>query len=121
MQSNNGENGAKNGAAAAEIATVALHAAAPPKPAPGAPCNGCGVCCAIAPCPLSRTLLGHRSGSCPALSWQVAEARYGCGLVMAPAHHLRWLPPVLAPLARRLARRWVAVGIGCDCDADANE
>jgi hypothetical protein len=96
---------------------IALNAAAPAKPAVGAPCNGCGVCCAIAPCPLSRFLLGHRRGSCPALAWQEAERRYGCGLVMAPAVHLHWLPSALAPLAARLARRWIAAGSGCDCDA----
>ena len=30
---------------------VHLHRDAPPKPAPGAPCNGCGVCCAAETCP----------------------------------------------------------------------
>ena len=92
---------------------VILHRAAPDKPAPGAPCNGCGVCCASAPCPLSRVLLGHRSGGCPALVWQ--GERHVCGLVAAPTTHLRWLPPALAGLARRLARRWIAAGGGCDC------
>lgn len=95
--------------------SVALHAAAPHKPAVGAPCNGCGVCCSIAPCPLSRVLLGHRRGACPVLEW--AGERYVCGLVAAPAMHLRWLPDTLAPLAARLARRWIAAGSGCDCDA----
>lgn len=88
---------------------IALHAAAPPKPAVGAPCNGCGVCCAIAPCPLSRLLLGHRAGKCPALIWQ--ESRYGCGLVVAPTGCARWLP-------RRFVLRWIAAGSGCDCAAE---
>lgn len=99
-------------------AHVRLHAAAPAKPALGAPCNGCGVCCALLPCPLSRALLGHRAGTCPALVWQSMESRYACGLVIAPADHLRWLPKSLAPLAQRLARRWIAAGSGCDCDAE---
>jgi hypothetical protein len=86
---------------------IRLHAAAPDKPAAGAPCNGCGVCCALAPCPLSRFLLGHRDGSCPALRW--TESRYVCGLVVAPAGIVRWLP-------RRLVLRWIAAGGGCDCD-----
>jgi hypothetical protein len=94
---------------------IALHRAAPAKPALGAPCNGCGVCCASEPCPLSRLLLGHRSGACPALTWQ--GERYVCGLVAAPAAQLAWLPSALAPLAARLARRWIAAGAGCDCDA----
>lgn len=88
---------------------VALHAAAPPKPAVGVPCNGCGVCCSYAPCPLSRLLLGHRAGKCPALVWQ--ESRYACGLVVAPTGLARWLP-------RRFVLRWIAAGKGCDCDAE---
>lgn len=95
---------------------IHLHRAAPHKPAFGAPCNGCGVCCASEPCPLSLVLLGHRQGSCPALTWQPDGGRYGCGLVFAPARHLRWLPRVLAGPAARLARRWIAAGSGCDCD-----
>lgn len=94
---------------------VRLQRDAPAKPALGAPCNGCGVCCASEPCPLSRLLLGHRHGGCPALTWQ-AE-RYVCGLVVTPATHLRWLPVRWAALAGRLARRWIAAGAGCDCDA----
>jgi hypothetical protein len=99
-------------------AEIVLHAAVPAKPAVGAPCNGCGVCCALAPCPLSRVLLGHRHGACPALSWQDEGPRYVCGLVMAPDAHLPWLPRVFAPLASRLARRWISAGSGCDCDAE---
>ncbi len=101
--------------------TIALHAMAPAKPAAGMPCNGCGVCCALSPCPLSHLLLGHRSGSCPALSWRAGDARYVCGLVMAPGEHLPRLPRLLQPLAARLARRWIAAGSGCDCDAEMEE
>ncbi|MEW6164451.1 MAG: hypothetical protein AB1642_05260 [Pseudomonadota bacterium] len=92
---------------------ILLHAAAPPKPAVGAPCNGCGVCCGIAACPLSRFLLGHREGPCPALKWQGGHdnERYVCGLVAAPTGIARWLP-------RRLVLRWIAAGRGCDCDAE---
>ncbi len=99
-------------------AQIALHVAAPAKPPVGAPCNGCGVCCALAPCPLSRSLLGHCTGTCPALTWQDRACRYACGLAVAPAKHLRWLPDSLEPLAQRLARRWIAAGSGCDCDAE---
>jgi hypothetical protein len=87
---------------------IELHAAAPAKPPVGAPCNGCGICCAIAPCPLSRFLLGHREGRCPALVWQ--QDRYVCGLVVAPSGIARWLP-------RRLVLRWIGADCGCDCDA----
>lgn len=100
---------------------VELHAAAPGKPVVGAPCNGCGLCCVLAPCPLSRALLGHRTGACPALRWQAAAQRYACGLTMAPNEHFPRLPAALVPLARRLALRWIAAGSGCDCDADDTE
>lgn len=89
--------------------TIRLYAAAAEKPAVGAPCNGCGVCCALTPCPLSRLLLRHREGACPALTWQ--GERYVCGLVVAPRGFVRWLP-------RRLRLRWIGVGCGCDCDAE---
>lgn len=88
---------------------VCLHRDAPPKPSVGAACNGCGVCCSLAPCPLSRWLLGHRAGTCPALRWQ--GRRYVCGLTVAPTGLARWLP-------RRLVLRWIAAGGGCDCDAE---
>lgn len=88
---------------------IRLHREAPPKPSVGAACNGCGVCCSIAPCPLSRLLLGHRHGACPRLIWQ--EDRYVCGLLVAPTGFARWLP-------RRLVLRWIAAGGGCDCDAE---
>jgi hypothetical protein len=92
---------------------ASLHALAPEKPLPGKPCNGCGVCCAIAPCPLSRLLLGHRRGACPALTWQAGHdnERYVCGLVVAPTGFARGLP-------RRFVLRWIAAGSGCDCAAE---
>jgi len=88
---------------------INLHASAPAKPAVGAACNGCGVCCAAFPCPLSRVLLAHRTGACPALTWQ--ESRYVCGLVVKPVGLARWLP-------QRLRLRWIGTGCGCDCDAE---
>ena len=93
-----------------------LARAAPAKPAVGAACNGCGVCCAAAPCPLSTLLLRHRDGACPALQWQATAARYRCGLLAAPTHYLRWLPAVAVPLVALLARRYLAIGAGCDSD-----
>lgn len=101
-----------------EITEIRLYAAAPEKPVVGAPCNGCGVCCSLMPCPLSRWLLRHCRGSCPALTWLAEEQRYGCGLVIRPAAFLTWLPPRWAGFARLFARRWIAVGVGCDCDAE---
>ncbi|UTH75213.1 hypothetical protein [Chromobacterium sp. IIBBL 290-4] len=96
-----------------------LQAAAPAKPAPGQPCNGCGVCCAAAPCPLSRLLLGHKTGPCPALKWETPH--YRCGLIMHPRSHLRRLPAWLELGFRRLARRYLAIGAGCDSLATTEE
>ncbi|RZM00799.1 MAG: hypothetical protein EOP73_15175 [Variovorax sp.] len=97
---------------------ILIHPDAPPKPAEGRPCNGCGVCCASEPCPAGVLASGRRRGACAALVWSPTEARYRCGLISEPA---AWLPrplrgaaPVLAPLLSRLARRFVAAGRGCD-------
>ena len=97
---------------------IAIHRAAPAKPATGAPCNGCGVCCAAEPCPVSRLLLGHRTGACPALQWQEAQQRYVCGMVVTPASFLRWLPLRWDAFAGRRFARWVAAGLGCDFEAE---
>ncbi|MDE2370577.1 MAG: hypothetical protein KGN16_16530 [Burkholderiales bacterium] len=92
---------------------VMLHVAAPAKPAEGEPCNGCGLCCAAAPCPLGM-LAGRRlRGACAALIWSDSERRYRCGVVEAPRRWLPWLP---AAWARQLALRWIASGSGCDSD-----
>jgi hypothetical protein len=94
---------------------IYLHAQAPSKPAPGAPCNGCGVCCAVEPCPLGMLLSRSRKGACKALQWDAAGSRYRCGVVVEPAAYLRGLP---AGWARRLASRWIAAGRGCDSNAE---
>ncbi len=78
------------------------EANAPDKPAPGAPCNGCGVCCLLEPCPLGTVLSGRRRGACAALRWDQEAALYRCGALTI------WG-------LRRLAPRWIAAGTGCDC------
>lgn len=106
--------------------TIPIFADAPAKPALGAPCNGCGVCCLLEPCPLGVLLSGYRSGACRALRWQAADRLYRCGALAVPEavlaerlpHFLRWTVPWLAAGLRLSARRWVAAGIGCDCDVD---
>ena len=97
--------------------TVAIHPKAPPKPAVGMACNGCGVCCALTPCPWGRLFFWRRRGACPALEWLEAEGRYACGLVRRPADHLAWLPRRLERPARTVFKRWIAADGGCDCDA----
>jgi hypothetical protein len=94
---------------------ILLHPDAPAKPAPGAACNGCGLCCAAEPCPIGVLVSRRTRGACAALVWRGEAGAYRCGLVEQPAAHL---PPRLAwaaPLLRRLARRFIAAGIGCDC------
>lgn len=100
------------------VQVVHLHRAAPAKPAVGAPCNGCGVCCAAEPCPAGMLLFRRRHGPCPALAWDDTAQRYRCGLLVAPTTHLRWLPRRSSGLAARLFARWIAAGAGCDSDAE---
>jgi hypothetical protein len=38
----------------------------------------------------------------------------------APAG-LGWLVPVLVPVLRRLAGRWIAAGLGCDCSLEVEQ
>ena len=107
--------------------TIHIFPEAVAKPAMGAPCNGCGVCCLLEPCPLGMVLSGHRLGACNALRWQVDARQYRCGAITAPLDVLRnLLPrylffavPLLAWLLGHGASRWVAAGVGCDCDAQA--
>jgi hypothetical protein len=91
---------------------VHLQPRAPAKPAWGAPCNGCGLCCLVEPCPLGMLLSRKRHGPCDALRWDEAQGLYRCGAISEPASVLRWRWAAL--LLPRLARRWVAAGRGCD-------
>ncbi len=93
---------------------IRLHFAAPPKPAASAPCNGCGVCCSVAPCPVGMVVSGRRTGACKALTWAQEEGRYRCGMASDPRGVLPRLPALLAPLASRLALRWISAASGCD-------
>jgi hypothetical protein len=98
--------------------TLWLHRNAPAKPAPGAPCNGCGVCCASEPCPLGMLFSGRRRGRCRMLRFDAAAARYRCGLLQgdtAAAGWRRWVRQALDGLVRR----WIGAGQGCDSTAQA--
>ena len=100
-------------------AVILLHPAAPPKPAPGQACNGCGVCCAWQPCPLGMLVSRRRSGPCAALQWQAHARRYGCAVVADPGSVWAWLPAWSHRAVRRLAGRWIAAGVGCDSSLQA--
>lgn len=97
---------------------IHIEPAAPAKPALGAPCNGCGVCCLAEPCPLGRVISRKRVGACEALRWDGTLKIYRCGAITDAAGVLgeRWA--FAAPLLRRLARRWIAAGGGCDADME---
>ncbi|HLO63008.1 MAG TPA: hypothetical protein VK165_08585 [Azonexus sp.] len=97
---------------------VHLHREAPAKPAVGAACNGCGVCCALETCPAARLRFLQARGPCPALEWSPEDLCYRCGLLTHPGRYLAWLPAAAQPLTRRLMHRWIAAGQGCDCAAD---
>ncbi len=93
---------------------IQQHTGAPGKPALGAPCNGCGVCCLAEPCPVGVLVSRRRHGACDALRWNETQRRYLCGAVSEPRSVLPEGMGWLAPLFARLARRWIAAGIGCD-------
>jgi hypothetical protein len=93
---------------------VWLHAEAPQKPPLGAPCNGCGVCCAGEPCPVALVFLRQWRGSCRALQWHGGAKRYRCGMAQHPEHYLRWLPKWSHRAMRRLVLRWIAAETACD-------
>ncbi|MDE1947423.1 MAG: hypothetical protein KGL43_21745 [Burkholderiales bacterium] len=84
---------------------IHLQLDAPPKPAPGAACNGCGVCCAAEPCPLGMLASRRMQGQCSALVWDDAQRRYVCGLVQRASR-----------IGRRFVLRWIGAAQGCDCD-----
>lgn len=108
--------------------TVYIEPDAPHKPAVGAPCNGCGLCCLMEPCPLGVVLFRRRKGPCHALRWQPADQLYRCGAITRSHEVLtaclpgffRRVVPLLAWILGRLAGRWVAAGAGCDCDAQGS-
>lgn len=101
---------------------IYIQPGAPLKPPEGAPCNGCGVCCLLEPCPLGTLLSGRRRGACVAVQWDAAARRYHCAAVTAPMDVVKrilpdWLhaaSPAGGALLSRLAPRWIAAGKGCD-------
>lgn len=93
---------------------IQLHRNAPPKAAVGAPCNGCGVCCASEPCPLGMLLSRRLRGRCAALAWDEERTRYLCQAVAGPEKLLPRGTRAMAPLVAKLARRWISAGSGCD-------
>jgi hypothetical protein len=95
---------------------IFLQASAPVKPSEGSACNGCGLCCAHAPCPLGMLLSRRITGACAALTWNASASLYQCGALVEPKRWLPWLPK---RMAQSLVLRWIAAGKGCDSDLSA--
>ncbi|WP_157265126.1 hypothetical protein [Azohydromonas aeria] len=97
---------------------IEIHPDAPRKPAEGAACNGCGVCCSAEPCPLGMLLSRRRRGACAALAWEPDQHRYVCDALVRPQRFVplpwRWTQRAFA----RWARRLVAAGHGCDSSVE---
>ena len=101
---------------------ILIQPEAPSKPVPGAPCNGCGICCLLEPCPLGMVLSKRRHGACVAIQWSESLNLYRCGALSAPkvvlesllSHHLQGWIPVLSRALAFVAGRWIAVNQGCD-------
>lgn len=100
---------------------ITIHAEAPQKPVLGQPCNGCGICCAAEPCPVSLALLWPHQAPCRALIWSTVEQRYLCGMVNQPSRFLPWLPARLNPYTSRLFKRWIAADTVCDADVELSD
>lgn len=97
--------------------TITIHRDAPAKPAQGAPCNGCGVCCAADPCPVARLFLWQWRGACRALIWDESTGHYRCGMLSDPAKHSRIVPAICNGLAKGFFAKRIAAGAGCDSSA----
>jgi hypothetical protein len=95
-----------------------LHEAAPVKPAWDAPCNGCGVCCAYAPCPIGVLISRRHTGACAALEWVDAESRYRCGVLLDPGKYTGLKANWMQNLTRNLTSRMISAGSGCDCSLE---
>lgn len=95
-----------------------LQAAAPSKPAVGEACNGCGVCCAIETCPVSRVFLWQWRGPCRALEWHAEARHYRCGMLLHASRYLKILPRSFEPKFQAWIRRWIAADTACDSSAE---
>ena len=84
---------------------IHIQPQAAPKPPMGAPCNGCGLCCLVEPCPVGVVLSRSSSGPCKALRWDEDGKLYRCGALGSG-------------LQARVLGRWIAAGSGCDCNLE---
>ncbi|MFT3857398.1 MAG: hypothetical protein QM742_07855 [Aquabacterium sp.] len=99
---------------------IHIHPQAPPKPAVGAPCNGCGVCCLAEPCPVGVLVTRRLKGACKALVWSDRAGRYHCGLLArsAPAPGTGGLRLRAHQVWLWWVRRMISAGSGCDASLE---
>jgi hypothetical protein len=97
---------------------VELHPQSPEKPVYGAPCNGCGICCAAGPCPVALVFLFQFKGKCRALLWQDETGRYVCGMVASPDRYVKLIPEKWRASGGRFFASRIAAGAGCDSAAE---
>ncbi|MBI3795005.1 MAG: hypothetical protein HY280_09805 [Nitrospinae bacterium] len=100
---------------------VELHRLAPAKPERGAPCNGCGVCCAVETCPVARVFLFQFKGKCRALTWREEPPRYVCGMAVRPDSHVWIIPGRLREMFGKFFASRISAGTACDCTAEVVE
>jgi Fe-S-cluster-containing hydrogenase component 2 len=97
--------------------TILIHAEAPPKPALGEPCNGCGLCCLAEPCPVGMLLSRRRRGRCISLRWDEVQRRYRCGALAWQAK--RSLTRLIERPLHAWMARMISAGQGCDAELQA--
>lgn len=97
-----------------KIIAPAPRAMAQKKPLHGEPCNRCGLCCFITPCPLALAVFGPIIGPCPALGLGPNDT--ACGMIEDPA---RFAPERTAEHGEQVMRDAAAflIGSGLGCDA----
>lgn len=91
------------------LVAAALRQPVAPKPAEGAPCNGCGACCILEVCEIGVALGLDGSGACRGLRF--TGERYVCGPIAEPEPF-----GLCADHAEALALL-LGVGAGC-CSSD---
>lgn len=104
---------------------IYIRPEAPLKPALGAPCNGCGVCCLVAPCPVGVLVSRRFKGACKALVWSDQAGRYHCGLLVPAwgdvAGRQGWVRARAGRVWQWWARRMISAGSGCDASVEVDE
>ena len=87
----------------------------PIKPKFGSPCNGCGQCCSVEPCALSKEFIGSSSAPCVALERD--GDKMICGLVRRPAWYLFGEIVQDSETGKLSSIFAEALGIGLGCDS----